>query len=171
MCQWVTKTLSVYTNSSPSHTHTFIHIHTNYIYVSLCLFQSLSLTVSPSFSPHSGGLSGKKCNRVNIMAYVFEQLRGNTAWAGNTHTDKHTCLRKLAKESVPPAFLPLVLWFLTSARLSMNLWGLLTDALHGMRCVCGYSMCHFPWILYTVWCFIIFCYGKYKKQKYLFYYG
>ncbi len=39
------------------------------------------------------------------MGCVFEQLHGNTAWAGNTHIDKHTCLRKLARAPVPPALL------------------------------------------------------------------
>ncbi len=55
------------------------------------------------------------------MGYVFEQLHGNTAWAGNTHIDKHTCLRKLARAPVPPALLllPLVFEILTFSQAAL----------------------------------------------------
>jgi len=103
------------------HTHTYTHIH-SFIEHTLIAYGSLSLllrTVSFSFLFwYFEGLSGKKCNCVNIMGCVFEQLHGNTNWEGNTHIDKHTCLRKLARAPVPPALLlPRVFWILTSSRL------------------------------------------------------
>lgn len=81
--------------TSYTHTHMhMMHIHTHrtihsFIEQTLIAYMSLSLSASFCFScalslSHSSstyfeGLSGKKCNCVNIMGCVFEQLHGNTA--------------------------------------------------------------------------------------------